>query len=77
MLILTRRPSETVIIRIPSSTKEQEVKVHLVDTKGNQVRLGFTADPTISIHREEIQQKVDAETEIAHLMSKKPTAKIG
>jgi carbon storage regulator len=53
MLILTRRISETVIIN-------DDIYLTVLGVKGNQVRLGFAAPHGVTIHRQEIQQKINA-----------------
>ena len=55
MLILTRRIGEKVIIG------NKEVKLTVVGVKNNQVKLGFEAVPLITIHREEIYKRVEAD----------------
>jgi len=54
MLILTRRISESVIIG-------DEVKITVLGVKGSQVRLGIDAPKTVSVHREEIYDKIQQE----------------
>lgn len=54
MLILTRRISESVIIG-------SNVKVTVLGVKGSQVRLGIDAPKDVSVHREEIYQRIQAE----------------
>ncbi|GMW07703.1 MAG: carbon storage regulator CsrA [Gammaproteobacteria bacterium] len=51
MLILTRRVGETVIIG-------NDVDVTVLGVKGNQVRLGVKAPREVSVHREEIFQRI-------------------
>lgn len=51
MLILTRRIGETVVIG-------NEVDVTVLGVKGNQVRLGVKAPKEVTVHREEIYQRI-------------------
>ena len=57
MLILTRRVGESAITTHPDGT---QVEVVILGVKGNQVRVGFKAPKEVSVHREEIQARVDA-----------------
>lgn len=57
MLILTRRVGETIVI----GNVGDEVKVTVLGVKGNQVRIGVNAPKSISIHREEIFEKIQKE----------------
>ena len=54
MLILTRRVGETLIIG-------DEVSVTVLGVKGNQVRIGVNAPRDVSVHREEIYQRIKTE----------------
>ncbi len=56
MLILTRRVGETLMIG-------DEVTVTVLGVKGNQVRLGVNAPRTVSVHREEIYERIKREKE--------------
>jgi len=58
MLVLTRSVGERLIIN------EGEIKLNVLEVKGNQVRLGIDAPKHISIHREEIFNRIQNETEI-------------
>ncbi len=51
MLILTRRVGETLMIG-------DNVSVTVLRVKGNQVRLGVNAPRDISVHREEIYDRI-------------------
>jgi carbon storage regulator len=56
MLILTRRVGETLVIG-------DEVKVTVLGIKGNQVRIGVNAPKDVSVHREEIYERIQREKE--------------
>ncbi len=56
MLILTRRVGETLMIG-------DSVTVTVLGVKGNQVRLGITAPRDVTVHREEIFQRIHPEGE--------------
>ena len=51
MLVLTRKPGEALYIG-------DNVKVTLQGIRGNQVRLGIEAPPSVKIYREEIYAQI-------------------
>jgi DNA (cytosine-5)-methyltransferase 1 len=55
MLILSRKKNEAVIITVG----DQRIRVTLVAIRGDKVRLGFDGPKTVTIHRTEIQERVD------------------
>lgn len=63
MLVLTRHVNQSVIITIAG----HEVKVVLLDTpRDGKARLGFEADESVKVYREELyaqiqQERVDAD----------------
>ncbi len=58
MLILSRRTDESIVIG-------DEVTITILSVKGKQVRIGINAPPDVSVHREEIYQRIqDGEPEV-------------
>jgi carbon storage regulator len=60
MLILTRRVGESLIIG-------NDVVVNVLGVKGNQVRIGVDAPKHVSVHREEIYDRIQAEKEQSNI----------
>lgn len=54
MLILTRRIGETLMVG-------DDISVTVLGVKGNQIRLGVDAPKDVSVHREEIYQRLQSE----------------
>jgi carbon storage regulator len=56
MLVLTRRIGEAIRVG-------NDVVVTIMGLKGNQVRLGIDAPKEVAVHREEIYERIKAESE--------------
>jgi carbon storage regulator len=54
MLILTRKPGETIVIG-------DNVAVTILSVRGNQVKIGIEAPIEISVHRMEIYNRIKNE----------------
>lgn len=58
MLVLTRKLNESIMIG-------DDVKITIVDVKGDQVKLGITAPRQIAVHREEVYLEIQKENQLA------------
>lgn len=54
MLILTRRVNETICIG-------DDIKLTILGTNGNQVRVGIDAPKEVGVHRKEIYDRIQSE----------------
>lgn len=54
MLVLSRRLDETLIIG-------DDIKIKVLGISGNQIRIGIEAPKEISVHREEVYNRIKAE----------------
>lgn len=57
MLVLTRKPQESIILGL-----DGKIKVTVLGVKGNQVRIGVEAPKDVDVHREEIYQRILSNT---------------
>lgn len=58
MLILTRKPNETIRIG-------DEIILTVLGVIGQQTRLGITAPAGVAVHRQEVYERIRAETAVA------------
>ena len=61
MLLLTRKLGENIRIG-------DDVKITIVEVKGNHVKLGIDAPPSVKVHREEIYERIQQENRRAQSM---------
>lgn len=70
MLILTRRVGETLMIG-------DQVSVTVLGVKGNQVRIGVNAPRNVSVHREEIYDRIQREHDAPAVVHELPQSNTG
>ena len=58
MLVLSRKPGEEVVVG-------DNIRVMVVDIRGDKVRLGFTAPTEVPIHRDEVYKKIHQTSQVA------------
>lgn len=56
MLILTRNPQQSIIIG-------DDITITILGRTGNQIQLGITAPDDVTIHRQEVYDRIQAEKE--------------
>jgi carbon storage regulator len=54
MLILTRKPTESIAIG-------SDISVVVLGIEGNQVRIGIAAPRDVTVHREEVYERIQRE----------------
>ncbi len=58
MLILTRRPSESIYIG-------ENIRIKVLGLQGKQVKLGIDVPDDVTVYREEVYQRVTEENRLA------------
>lgn len=51
MLVLTRRPGESIVIG-------NDVVVTVLEVRGDQIRIGVSAPRSVQVHREEVHREI-------------------
>ena len=62
MLVLTRKAGESLIL-------SHGIKITVIEVKGRQVRIGIEAPPDVTVHREELWERISAENRTAAALS--------
>lgn len=52
MLVLTRRAGESIVIG-------SDVKITVLEVRGDQIRLGIDAPRSVKVHREEVYREIE------------------
>lgn len=55
MLVLSRKVNESIVIN-------NDITIHVVEIRGNKVRLGVEAPKDVPVHRQEIWVQVNEQT---------------
>jgi carbon storage regulator len=50
MLVLTRKPTESIVI-------DGSIRITILGVRGNQVRIGIEAPSEVTVHREEVSRR--------------------
>lgn len=51
MLVLSRKPNQKILIN-------GTIEIRVLQTRGNSVKLGFVCPPEVTVHREEVAQRI-------------------
>ncbi len=70
MLLLTRKLGENIRIG-------DDVKITIVEVKGNHVKLGIDAPPSVKVHREEIYERIQEENRRAQAVKPEGSDGVG
>ena len=57
MLVLSRRADESLYIG-------DDIKITILDIRGGQVRIGITAPDDIKVHRQEVYQRINQDSDL-------------
>ena len=59
MLVLSRKPRESVVVAVADGV-EPMLKVTVLEIRGGRVRLGFEASAAFPVHRSEVWERIRA-----------------
>lgn len=59
MLVLSRKKNEVIVI----GEGENQVRLMVVEIRGDKVRLGIKADRNVPVHREEVYEAIKKEND--------------
>ncbi|MBI3330019.1 MAG: carbon storage regulator CsrA [Nitrospinae bacterium] len=62
MLVLTRKAGESLIL-------SHGIKITVIEIKGRQVRIGIEAPLSVTVHREELWERISTENRTAAALS--------
>jgi carbon storage regulator len=62
MLVLTRKAGESLVL-------SHGIKITVIDIKGRQVRIGIEAPLDVTVHREELWERISSENRAAAALS--------
>jgi len=51
MLVLSRKKNEQILVG-------KDIRITVVDIRGQRVKLGITAPPEVTVHREELERRM-------------------
>ena len=75
MLVLTRKPRESVVVSRKDSG-QATLTVTVLEVNGSKVRLGFEGDPDCSVHRQEVWERIRAAVRTDSPADKPAAAKV-
>ncbi|MBS7344115.1 MAG: carbon storage regulator CsrA [Caryophanon sp.] len=58
MLVLSRKPNESIIIN-------DNIEVKILSVEGDQVKIGIVAPKSVKVHRQEVYAQIQAQNEEA------------
>jgi carbon storage regulator len=65
MLVLSRKRQESVVVG-GADGLHRLLKVTVLGIQGRTVKLGFDVDPDVPVHRSEVWDRINAESQLSH-----------